>query len=189
MKKALVSLAALALTTGCLVENAYADMALNPDRFGVAANFTNVLGDGIRPVDARLAGDIGPAMRSVEAAAAINGFHDNGFTNLEVVVTNERGSAMAFFDIHGGVDHPAMRPGERLRFSGWDADAANNGLFISGIVCSGEGLYGEWNYDAPLSSVELQIEPTENPEVNRYHFTTIHDGDTATGHIDVVVPN
>lgn len=189
MKTALAPLAALALTTGCMVaERPYDNMALDPDRFGLAANFTNALGDGIRPLDARLAGDVGPAMRALDSEAAINGFHDSGFTNLEVVVSNERGAAMAWLDIEGGVDHPALQPGERLTFASPASAVRDDGLYIGGIACSGSGSYGEWSYDAPLSRVDVEVEATETPDVRRLHFTTVHEGDVATGHIDVVIP-
>lgn len=190
MKKALAPLAVLALSTGCMVaERTYDNMDLDPDRFAIPANFTNVVEDGVRPVNARLAGDLGPAMRSLDNVASINGFHDRGFTTLEVVVSNERGSAMALLDIQGGVDHPALRPGERVTFSSYDNSMRDDDLYIGGIACSGDGAYGEWNYDAPLESVDVQVEATDNPEVRRLNFTTVHEGDVATGHVDVVVPN
>lgn len=191
MKNALVPLAALAFATGCMVaEYPYDPMALDPERYGMLGNFRNVVGDGVRPVGARLAGDVGPAMRGLDSEAGTNGVHDDGFTNLEVVVSNERGAAMAYFDIEGGIDHPALQVGERHRFGRFSTREGGEGqLFVSGIVCSGNGGYGNWTYDAPLESVEVQVEATDNPDVRRYHFTTVHDGDTATGYVDVVVPN
>lgn len=188
MKKALAPLAALALTTGCMVaERPYDNVDLDPERFAMPSNFSNLTDDGVRPVSGRLAGDIGPDMRAMNDVAQLNGMHDTGYTNLEVLVANDRGAAMALFDIQGGIDHPAFQPGERLVFAN---DAPNNTdePEVTAIVCSGRGEPGNWDYDTQASRVEVEVEATENPEVLRYNFTTFADGDTATGHVDVVSP-
>lgn len=189
MKKALAPLAALALTTGCMVaERTYDNMELDPDRFAIPANFTNYVDDGVRPLNGRLAGDMGPSMRSMDDVAALNGFHDADYTSLEVVVTNDRGSAMALLDFQGGINHPALQPGERLTFANTGETSSADGLNVTALACSGEGEYGEWDYDTPASQVDVEVEATDNPDVRRLNFTTYQDGDIATGHVDVVSP-
>lgn len=187
MKKVLAPLAALALSTGCMVaERTYDNMELDPDRFAIPANFSNYLDNGIRPLNGRLAGDMGP-MRSMDDIAQLNGFHDTGYTNLEVVVTNDRGSAMALLDFEGGVDHPALQPGADLTFVDGRA-SDNSGLVVTALACSGQGAYGEWDYDTPANQVDVQVEATDNPDVRRMNFTTYQDGDVSSGHVDVVTP-
>lgn len=190
MKIVLAPLAALALTSGCMVaERTYDNMELDSDRFALPSNFSNYADDGLRPLSGRLEGDMGPTMRSMDDIAQLNGYHDVGYTNLEVIVTNDRGSAMALLDFQGGIDHPALQPGERLTFSsmGPTADTPDD-LYVSALACAGEDEPGNWSYDTPSEQVEVEVQETENPDVLRYNFTTVQDGDVATGHIDVVSP-
>lgn len=192
LHRALAPLAVLALSLGCAVERTYDGMDLNPDRFAIPANFANVAEDGVRPLAAHLAGDVGPGMRGFDDNAQIIGYHERGYTNLEVGVSNDRGAAMALLDISGGINHPAFQPGASLTFASDGSTSAADDLFITGVACSTDqpNAYGQWNYDAPLQQVDVDVEGTDNPEVRRLNFTTIHaDGDSATGHVDVVVPN
>ncbi len=187
MNKALLPLLALALTAGCMVtERPYDNMQLDPDRFAAPINFTNNLGDGVRPLNGRLAGDMGPSMRAMDDVAELNGYHDVGYTNLEVVVSNDRGSAMALLDFMGGIDHPSLEPGASFTFTNDDNRGEASDLNVSALACSGDQGYGQWDYDMPAERVDLDVEATDNPEVKRLSFTTYQDGDIATGYVDVV---
>lgn len=188
MKKGLVPLASLALFAGCMVAERPYDMEMDGDRYGLPTSFSNYANDGVRPVRGRLAGDIGPAMRGMDEQASLNGYHDHGYTNLEVVITNESGAAMALLDFYGGVDHAELEPGAELTFvSGDPARSDPDQLHIAGIACSGEGQAYDWTYDEPFEQVDVRVEETDNPDVMRLDFTTHQGGDTAEGFVDVAV--
>lgn len=184
MIKALAPCAALVLVIGCTNERIYEDTA----GLSVPSDFSNYAEDGVRPVLGSLTGDIGPAMRGIDEPAMLNGYHDSTFTSLEVIATNERGSAMTMLDFHGGVGHEQLTPGTRLTFDGSETSDPDD-VYVTGVACSGDDQPYDWSYDEPLDSVEVQVQETGNPEVRRLNFTTIDmRGDRASGTVDVLVP-
>jgi len=188
MMKVLAPLALLALLAGCLVSERPYDSLFDDDRFGLPTSFSNYANDGLRPVRGHLAGDIGPSMRGMDEAAMLNGYHDDGYTNLEVIVTNEGGAAMAMLEFHGGLVHQDLQPGTELSFvSGSAARSDTSRLHIGGIACSGDGQAYNWSYDEPFSQVDVRVLETEDPNIMRLDFTTHHGGDTADGFIDVAL--
>jgi hypothetical protein len=186
--KIIISCAALLLAVGCMSERPYESIEVDGEGFAMTSDFSNFAEDGVRPVDGQLNGDVGPAMRSLDEPATVNGYHDSQFTSLEVIVSNSRGSAMTMLDFHGGIDSAQLAPGTRQSFDGYDNGEPGE-VYVTGIACSGESDPYDWSYDEPLERVDVEVEETGNPEVLRYNFTTVDmAGDEAYGHADVVVP-
>ena len=191
MKKVLLPLAAiqLALCSACVVERSYdAASIADEERFTFMGNeffgtFSNYTNDEVEVVDARLRGDIGP-MRDVDSSAMVGGMHDRGFTALEVIMTDSRGSAMTAFMVQGGIDHPDFAPGSSHRFtmSSW-----GDAVYVEAMACAGDGEPGDWSYDEPVEEILMTVEETEDPNVNRVNFTTNTSGDIATGHVDLAL--
>ena len=128
-------------------------------------------------------GDIG-TIKDINNSATIGGFHDDEFTSLEVVMTNSEGSAMVLLSIDGSITHEDLVPNSVHQFAS-TSPPNREGLFIGGVVCSGEGAAGNWDYDDIANFVEVEVEQREDPDIRRLNFTTTTEDDIATGHVDV----
>mgnify|MGYP003628899554 FL=1 len=146
-------------------------------------SFSNNTDEDINVFDGMLMGDIG-TIKDINSSATIGGFHDDAFTSLEVVMTNSNGSAMVLLSIDGSITHEDLAPNSVHRFAA-TSPPNREGLFIGGVVCSGEGSAGNWDYDDIANMVEVEVEQREDPDVQRLNFTTTTEDDIATGHVDV----
>jgi hypothetical protein len=184
MKKLpILMIAALgALNFACMVDRPY-DTPPDENMYEINyLSFSNNTQDGIDVVDGMLLGDIGP-IRNINNSATVGGFHDDGYTSLEVVMTSTKGSAMVLLSIYGGVNHEDLIPESVHQFT--PSTESRNGLSIESIVCSGNGAAGNWDYDDISNLVEVEVEQTEDPQVRRLNFTTYTEEDVATGHVDI----
>lgn len=169
---------------GCLADRSLSSAFADDGAYGPYSSFSNFTNEPILLVRGHLTGDIGP-MRNMDDAAQLNGYHDTGFTTVEVIATSPRGAAMALLDIHGGVNHPDLAPGTEWVFRRDDAPEDEGALFVTGLGCAGNGAVGDWDFDRPLDEVRLSVETTENPNVKRLSFTTVTRNDEAHGYIDI----
>lgn len=169
---------------GCTNSRDYEAVA--DDRFERQGNFANFTESNIQVGEGRLVGDVG-GLTAIDESARVNGSHDANFTVLEVVVQNERGSAMNLLQIYGGVDNDQLAPGSRLTFNLDAPDYSGDSVFVDGIACSGPGEPGAWDYDEPLESVEVEVEAGEEENMRRLNFTTLASGQEATGYVDVTI--
>lgn len=169
---------------GCMADRSFSNPFAEEGAYGPYSSFSNFTNEPILLVRGHLTGDIGP-MRNMDDAAQLNGYHDSGFTTVEVIATSPRGAAMALLDIHGGVNHPDLVAGAELTFRRDDAPSEEGALFITGLGCAGDGAVGDWDFDRPLDEVRVSVEATDNPNVRRLSFTTLTRNDEAHGYIDV----
>lgn len=174
------------LLSGCIVERPYESLFGDEGAYEPYSSFSNFTDDNVQLVRGHLTGDIGP-MRGFDDPAQLNGYHDEGFTSVEVVVADDRGAAMALLDVHGGINHPALRPGASFTFTRSDLPENEGELYVTGLGCAGNSVPGDWDYDRPLEEVRVQVEETDNPDVMRVNFTTYTRDDEAHGFVDVAV--
>ena len=174
---------ALSLNFACMVDRPY-DTPTDESQYQVDyLSFSNSTDEYIDIMDGLLMGDIGP-IKNIDDHATVGGFHDKEFTSIEVAMTNSQGSAMVLLSLYGGITHEDLVPGSVHQFI--PNTSERDGLLIEAIVCSGVGAYGNWDYDDISNMVQVDVEETDDPDINRLNFTTYTEDDVAVGHIDVV---
>lgn len=171
---------------GCIADQPLASAFADDGAYRPYSSFSNFTNDPILLVRGHLTGDIGP-MRNMDNAAQLNGYHDDGFTAVEVITTSPQGAAMALLDIHGGINHPSLVPGTQWVFRRNEVPNEEGALFVTGLGCAGDGAVGDWDFDRPLDEVRIVVEHTENPNVKRLSFTTVTRDDEAHGYVDVAM--
>jgi hypothetical protein len=167
LKNTPLALAALALaTTGCLAQERQIN-SYNEDVTFLESveSLGNVIADG-----ARIQGDIG-ALQNFNEAAVVNGNDDGSWASLEVIAESQRGAAMHWLDIQGGLNHPALQPGARMTFRSGEYSNDPNGLHIDAMACQGPTAYS-WDYDEPAQQVDVVVTETEDPNAVKIDYTT-----------------
>lgn len=183
----LIAVATFALVagslTGCTSARDYEgfDDDSRFERQGNVANFTDT---NMQILGGRLAGDIG-ALTELNDDAVVNASHDANLTTLEILVQNERGSAMNALNIYGGITHAQMEPGTRLTFDMASPDYSGDDVYIDGIACSGTGAPYDWSYDEQLEQVTVEVQGGPDENSRRLFFTTTVDGQDASGVVDL----
>jgi hypothetical protein len=176
--------------TACSVQRDYegAYGAYEEGTFTPNSDMYSVTSGDLDLRDGFLAGTIGPMNNLNDDAAELNGWQETNWATLEVIVRNDRGAAMSWFDVNGGFFHPGLRPGSTYTFSANDYPSdPQNELYISGVGCAGNGSIGDWSYDEPIDEVTVDIEETADPDVNRMNFTSRIGSSVSTGHVDVAL--
>lgn len=121
--------------------------------------------------DARIRGDIGD-MRNLDNPATASGFDDGSYTTLEVITEDDRGAAMHWLEFYGGVNHPALQPGNRLSFVGGNYPDQDGEIHVEAMACSGSQIYA-WDYDEPAGRTDLEVkEVPGNPSLVQVDYTT-----------------
>lgn len=184
-----VPMAIAMITTGCTNERQYENQygEFEDGQFRPNSDFYSVTSGPLELERARLTGDIGPVTGLDNDATQLNGWHERSYTNVEVIVENDRGeAAMTWLDINGGLFHPSLQPGERFTFTAGDYPAdPQNELYVGGVGCSTEnGRAGQWDYDAPLDEVTVEVEEGPDADTMRLNFTTRTGNDVSTGFVD-----
>ena len=170
MKKlALTSSLTLLLAAGCMVDRTYESSFAEEGTYELWSDDYGFFGN-LEADNARLAGDIGP-VRDLDEDARVSGWDDGTYSDLEVLVESDRGSAMKLLNFHGGIGHPALRPGTTMTFRGGDYPSSN-GIYVEALGCSGPSPY-EWDYDLPADEVEITVEEGPEEGSQTFVFTTI----------------
>lgn len=125
--------------------------------------------------DAVLSGAMGP-VRSIDGLASIGGYAEQDYASVDLVSTNQNGSAMHILSFYGGLEQ--LEAGQQYSFSGDDWRDEPNQLYVTSTNCStAEGNPGEWDYDQQAENVNLQVEATEDPNTVLVKYETIsNDG-------------
>jgi hypothetical protein len=172
----------LSLNFACMVDRPY-DTPPDESQYQVNhLSFSNSTHEYVDITGGILMGDIGP-IKNIDNPTAIGGFHDDEFTSVEVAMTNSQGSAMVLLSFYGGIIHEDLVPGSVHQFI--PTTLERDDFSVEAIVCSGMGVYGDWDYDDISNMVQVDVEETNNPDINRLNFTTYTEDDVAIGHIDV----
>jgi len=167
LKKATLSLAALAFAaTGCLSSERQINSYNEDVTFAESIeSLGNVVTDG-----ARIQGDIG-ALQNLDDVAVVNGNDDGSWASLEVITSTQRGAAMHWLDIQGGLNHPSLAPGSHLTFRSGEYSSDPNGLHVDAMACQGAEAYA-WDYDEPASQVDMVVTETDDPSAVKIDYTT-----------------
>lgn len=137
-------------------------------------------GDPLHLVDGWLEGEIGPVAGIEHEASVLEGYDDGSFADVQVIAQTERGDAMTWLEIVGGMEHPDLVPGFQKTFRLQDFDYDARQLQVQAVNCAGE-MYN-WDYDAPADEVDISVEEGSTPEILRVNFTTrIFEADPFTG--------
>ena len=184
-----VPLALAMVATGCTAEREYENQygEFEDGAFRPNSDFYTVTSGSLELQRARLGGDIGPVRGLNDDATTLNGWHEQTYTNLEVIVENDRGeAAMTWLDINGGIFHPALRPGETFTFRSGDyPNDPQNELYVSGVTCStANGRAGQWDFDQPIDEVTVEVQDGPDADTMRLNFTTRTGSDISTGFVD-----
>jgi len=168
MKKLTLTLGLGLALTACAAERPIDSYNEDVELFeeGEYAAFGNVLAQ-----DAHLFGDIGQ-MRNLDNPAEVSGYDDGEYTTLEVTAQDNRGAAMHWLEIYGGMNHPALRPGNELSFvSGNYPDQAGE-IHIEAMACQGEAV-NAWDYDESASRTDVAVHEVEGrPDLIEVEYVT-----------------
>ena len=137
--------------------------------------------------NAHLSGDMGDVHGFDADATYTSGMQSYGVANLTVMTTNASAgySAMAIFDVEGGLDHPALTPGASLHFDGYEGE---QGLYIYVTGCSGP-REGSWLFDSGAEQVNVDVSEGSTPGTLRMDFDATFTGNgTTEGSFEVQVP-
>ena len=112
--------------------------------------------------DASTHGSMGP-VADIGGIAAATGYRDDEagyeYTEVNVVTTNDQGSAMHMLYIEG--DLAQLERGRKYTFNGdsYNYDAPTT-VYAASTNCSGNGEPGMWDYDVPADEVSLTVHDT-----------------------------
>lgn len=166
-------LTALALTSvGCVVDREYAEPLDRGDYAFYEGLDFGEFGANLDLLGGRLRGDIGHLENLEADATELSGYDDGSYSDVQVIAQTERGAAMSWVEIQGGMAHPDFRPGfERTYTMNDDAYGDPSGLHVAVIHCAGDQPY-EWSYDQPADEVDVRVEEGPTPDTLRVSFTT-----------------
>lgn len=157
MKKMLTATATLALTiSACAYERPVESYNENVEEITESDYVTY---GNLATQDARIQGDIGP-MRGIDSAATVQGYDDGDYTTMEVIAEDERGAVMHWLEFYGGLNHPALQPGNTLTFRGGNYPENEGEIHVEAMACQGPQVYA-WDYDESASTTELAITEVE----------------------------
>ena len=113
-------------------------------------------------LEGRLDGAVGPATGLRGAAETVNFYDDGYFTNIDLTVRGDNGSAMGIFVLSGGLQ--ALEVGEGVRtcqsdYEDPNSDLNNGGIAASFIGCANDGAPEDgWDYDVPADCTDMNID-------------------------------
>ena len=167
MKAAFIGLTAAVMATGCMTQERELDGYGEDMEYFDEGDFYE---GNVDATSGWIAGDVGD-MRGLDESAEVGGYDEGDYTTLEVLTTNGDGSAMHRLDFYGGLEHPALRPGNTLVFQGGNYPESNSQIHVEAMACSGAEAYA-WDYDDSADRVEMEVFETEDPEVVEVTYTT-----------------
>lgn len=164
-------LTALALTSvGCVVDREYAEPLDQGDyAFYDGLDFAE-FGANVELLRGRLQGDIGHLENLQADATELTGFDDGSYTDVQVIAQTERGAAMSWVEIQGGMAHPDFRPGFERTYS-MDDYGDPSGLHVAVVHCAGDQPY-DWSYDQPADEVTVRVDEGPTADTVEVSFTT-----------------
>lgn len=169
MKKLLTATAGLGLLlVGCSTERQLNSYNENVEYFDESefASYGN-----LTTSSARMRGDIG-TMRNIDNEADIQGYDDGDYTTLEIVTSDNRGAAMHWVEVYGGLNHPALQPGNNLSFQGGNIPSNAGEIHVEAMACQGDQIYA-WDYDEPANRVDVAVRDVEGrDDVVQVDYTT-----------------
>lgn len=154
---------------GCMVNRDYyqpleeGDYQYFEDPSGGFARNLDLVGGNIR-------GDVGPVTNVDHEATILDGYDDGSFSDVQVIAETDRGVAMNWVEIVGGVNHPALRPGFSQTFSENDYGYDSRSVHIRIVNCAGDQAY-DWTYDQPADEVDVSVEEGPSPDIVRVNYT------------------
>jgi len=118
--------------------------------------------------DGVLSGDYGHINIPSPTEAAVEGYSDGYWTEVNLLVNTPDGVSMAIFEVWGGLDTLEVGTTRTYdRFGTGDSASA----YVSVIGCAGRVAF-EWDYDGPASNVTVTVsEDPNDPERRIYDFT------------------
>lgn len=119
----------------------------------------------------QFAGDLGTVTNFAVPGAELRVTQSSTYASARIDAENPRARwwAMTSLTITGGLNHPSLQPGTRLRFTNGGAPAESNGLRVSVLGCSGPRR-DNFTYDSTATNVEVEVEPGPTPDTRRLVF-------------------
>ena len=115
-----------------------------------------------------LSGDYGHVDIPVPTEAAIEGYSDGYWTEVNLLVNTPDGVSMAIFEVWGGLE--TLEPGTTHTYDRFAEGEVASG-YVSVIGCAGRVAYS-WDYDSPATDVTVTVsEDPNDPERRVYDFT------------------
>jgi len=176
MKKILGSLAAASMVfTGCMAAERPLDSYDTDDlEYQMPVDGYSTL-DDINAESGRMTGDIG-ALEGLDSPASVRGYDDGEYTQIEVLASTNRGAAMHWLDIYGGLNHELLEPGFSATFVSGNYPASANQVHIEALACQGNQAYA-WDFDHPAREIDVSVSETADPAVVQVDYTaTVPDG-------------
>ena len=182
MKRNAVAIAALGLIlSACAAERSVEGYNEGVDFYEEVEAYSNIVTQ-----DAHMFGDIGD-MRNLDHPATVEGYDEGNFTTLEVNTQDSRGAAMHWLDITGGINHPALRPGNSFTFHGGNYPDDEGAIHIEAMACQGD-QYGAWDYDEAASRTEVSVHEVDGrDDMVVVDYVTYLPGQNSVGFNDDVV--
>ena len=118
----------------------------------------------LHPTAGRLDGAVGPATGLAANAEYIDFYSDGTWTNSNLTVRGDNGSAMGILNVSGDIGELEVGEGARSCSDDYQDPAMNNGdnVIASFVGCANTGSPDDgWSYDAPADCTDLVVtEPT-----------------------------
>jgi len=176
-----ISLLAAATLTACASERDITTYDENDYELTEQDDFLDDYGDynNLDVGQARTFGTMGP-VNDISGLASANGYQDDDYTAVDLVVQNNSGAAMHMLSFTGDLN--SLERGEKYTFNadnydyGRDFDAesgSTSSIFATSTNCSGTGEVGAWDYDTQADEVSLTVTDGEQPGELNVAYETI----------------
>ena len=159
------------LGAGCMVSHDYYSPMDEGDYQYFEDMNSGIIGSNLQLSNGNILGDIGPVTSIDHEATILDGYDDGSFSDIQVIAETDRGAAMNWLEIVGGINHPALRPGFSQTFTENDYGYDSRNLHIRVVNCAGDQAY-DWTYDEPADEVDVRVEEGPLEGTLRVNYTS-----------------